>query len=107
MFVYIFAQYRVVEVTGSWKLTVHKVADRKCLNISTGEMLNYRSSTREVGNEVEIPSFQPDPKDIEEISELIFNLKYRYRLTFISLPDNKRYEIVITILKLILRPTYD
>lgn len=70
-------------------------------------MLNYRSSTREVGNEVEIPSFQPDPKDIEEISELIFNLKYRYRLTFISLPDNKRYEIVITILKLILRPTYD
>lgn len=70
-------------------------------------MLNYRSSTREVGNEVEIPSFQPDPKDIEEISELISNLKYRYRLTFISLPDNKRYEIVITILKLILRPTYD
>lgn len=70
-------------------------------------MLNYRSSTREVGNEVEIPSFQPDPKDIKEISELIFNLKYRYRLTFISLPDNKRYEIVITILKLILRPTYD
>lgn len=70
-------------------------------------MLNYRSSTREVGNEVEIPSFQPDPKDIEEISELIFNLKYRYRLTFISLPDNKRYEIVITILKLILRSTYD
>lgn len=70
-------------------------------------MLNYRSSTREIGNEVEIPSFQPDPKDIKEISELIFNLKYRYRLTFISLPDNKRYEIVITILKLILRPTYD
>lgn len=70
-------------------------------------MLNYRSSTREVGNEVEIPSFQPDPKDIKEISELISNLKYRYRLTFISLPDNKRYEIVITILKLILRPTYD
>lgn len=70
-------------------------------------MLNYRSSTREVGNEVEIPSFQPDPKDIKEISELIFNLKYRYRLTFISLPDNKRYEIVITILKLILRSTYD
>lgn len=48
-------------------------------------MLNYRLNTGEVGNEVEIPSFQPDPKDIKEISELISNLKYRYQLTFISL----------------------
>lgn len=56
-------------------------------------MLNYRLNTREVGNEIEIPSFQPDLKDIKEIGELISNLKYRYQLTFIALRDNKQYEI--------------